>query len=71
MYAFSSSRKTAAQTRPCANCGAPIACSGRLGREADTLCPKSARRPADPPRRRARAGDQPGRPPDRLDQVAA
>jgi recombinational DNA repair protein (RecF pathway) len=43
MYAFSSSRKTAAQTRPCANCGAPIALVAGSAREADVLCANCAR----------------------------
>ena len=38
MYAFSSSRKTAAQTKPCANCGAPIAVLAGSAREAESLC---------------------------------
>jgi hypothetical protein len=43
MYAFSSSRKTAAQTRPCANCGAPIAVPAGAAREADALCANCVR----------------------------
>jgi recombinational DNA repair protein (RecF pathway) len=43
MYAFTSTRKTAAQTKPCANCGAPIAVVAGSAREADTLCASCAR----------------------------
>ena len=43
MYAFTSSRKTAAATKPCANCGAPIAVQAGSAREGDTLCASCAR----------------------------
>ena len=43
MYAFTSTRKIAAQTKPCANCGAPIAVVAGSAREADTLCASCAR----------------------------
>ena len=43
MYAFTSSRKIAAQTKPCANCGAPIAVTAGAAREAETLCASCAR----------------------------
>ena len=43
MYAFTSSRKTAAQTKPCANCGAPIAVLAGSAREAETLCANCVR----------------------------
>jgi recombinational DNA repair protein (RecF pathway) len=43
MYAFTSSRKLAATTRPCANCGAPIAVQAGSARETDTLCTNCVR----------------------------
>jgi hypothetical protein len=43
MYAFTSTRKLAATTRPCANCGAPIAVVAGAAREAETLCASCSR----------------------------
>jgi recombinational DNA repair protein (RecF pathway) len=43
MYAFTSSRKLAAMTKPCANCGAPIAVQAGSARETETLCASCAR----------------------------
>ena len=43
MYAFTSSRKLAATTKPCANCGAPIAVTAGSARDAETLCANCVR----------------------------
>ena len=38
MYAFTSGRRLAATTKPCANCGAPLPVPAGAARDAETLC---------------------------------
>jgi hypothetical protein len=43
MYFFTSSRKVASVSKPCANCGAPLPVPAGTAREADALCSNCAR----------------------------
>jgi hypothetical protein len=43
MYSFTSSRKVASASRPCANCGSPLPVPAGAAQEAEALCSTCAR----------------------------
>jgi hypothetical protein len=43
MYLFTSARKVASASKPCANCGAPLPVLAGTAREAEPLCANCAR----------------------------